>query len=101
MTPPLAGTTWMHVPRDARRPPIPRLAAPSAREGRSAIKKSASSALGGRSLPACNVQRHGRADERLQGRRVDLVALVDVDGSSSFAIGAGVEDGGGALQGGG
>src|SRR5438093_10738480 len=100
MTPPLAGTTWMHVPRDARRTPIPRLAAPGAREGSSAIKKSASSALGGRSLPACSVQRHGRADERLQGRRVDLLALVDVDGSSRVPIEAGVEEAGGVLQGG-
>src|SRR5438093_11566850 len=100
MTPPLAGTTWMHVPRDARRTPIPRLAAPGAREARSAIKKSASSALGGRSLPACNVQRHRRADERLQGRRVDLLALVDVDGSSRVPIEAGVEEAGGVLQGG-
>src|SRR5438309_6132859 len=100
MTPPLAGTTWMHVPRDARRTPIPRLAAPGAREGRSAIKTSASAALGGRSLPACNVQRHGRADERLQGRRVDLLALVDVDGSSRVPIEAGVEEAGGVLQGG-
>src|SRR2546422_9814641 len=64
------------------------------------ITKSASSALGGRSLPAGNVQRHGRADERLQGRRVDLLALVDVDGSSRVPIEAGVEEAGGGLLGG-
>ena len=38
MTPPLAGTTWMHVPRDARRTPIPRLAAPGARVGEAVFK---------------------------------------------------------------
>src|SRR5262245_42425245 len=65
-----------------------------------ARSESAASALGGRSLPAGNVQRHGRADERLQGRRVDLLVLVDVDGSSHVSIEAGVEEPGGVLQGG-
>ena len=40
---------------------------------------------------ALEIERHGRADEILQGRFIDLVALVDVDGAPDTPLEAGVE----------
>ena len=37
------------------------------------------------------IHRHSSADEMLQGRLVDLVALVDVDGAPGIPLEAGVE----------
>ena len=50
------------------------------------------SALGGHTLLACNVQRHGLSDQRLQGGSVDLLALANVDGPPYVPIEAGVEE---------
>jgi len=41
---------------------------------------------------ALEIERHGGADEILQGRLIDLVAFVDVDGAPDIAIEAGVEE---------
>src|SRR5438132_8220184 len=41
---------------------------------------------------ALEVERHRSADEILQGRLVDLVAFVDVDGASDVPVEAGVEE---------
>ena len=40
---------------------------------------------------ALEIQRHGRADEIPQGRRIKLVAFVDVDGAPRIPLEAGVE----------
>jgi hypothetical protein len=37
------------------------------------------------------IERHGSADEVLQGRLIDLVAFVDVDGAPDIPLEAGVE----------
>ena len=37
------------------------------------------------------IERHGSADKTLQGRLIDLVAFVDVDGAPDIAVEAGVE----------
>ena len=47
---------------------------------------------------AREIERHGGADEILQGRLVDLVAFVDVDGAPDVALEAGVEETGRVLQ---
>jgi hypothetical protein len=49
----------------------------------------ASSALG--LVAALEIERHGGADETLQGRLIDLVVFVDVDGAPDIALEAGVE----------
>jgi hypothetical protein len=40
---------------------------------------------------ALEIERHGSADEILQRRLIDLVALVDVDGAPDIPVEAGVE----------
>jgi hypothetical protein len=40
---------------------------------------------------APEIERHCSADEILQGRLIDLVAFVDVDGASDIPVEAGVE----------
>jgi len=40
---------------------------------------------------ALEIERHGRADEILQGRLIDLAAFVDVDGAPDIPLEAGVE----------
>ena len=40
---------------------------------------------------ALEIERHGSADEILQGRLIDLVAFVDVDGAPGIPLEAGVE----------
>ena len=40
---------------------------------------------------ALEIERHGSADEVLQGRLIDLVAFVDVDGPPDIPAEAGVE----------
>ena len=40
---------------------------------------------------ALEIERHGSADEILQGRLIDLVAFVDVDGAPDIPLEAGVE----------
>ena len=40
---------------------------------------------------AHEIERHGSADEILQGRRIDLVAFVEVDGAPGIPLEAGVE----------
>ena len=40
---------------------------------------------------ALEIERHGSADEILQGRLIDLVAFVDVDGAPDIPVQAGVE----------
>jgi hypothetical protein len=40
---------------------------------------------------ALEIERHGSADEILQGRLIDLVAFVDVDGAPDIPVEAGVE----------
>ena len=40
---------------------------------------------------ALEIERHCRADEILQGRLIDLVAFVDVDGAPGIPVEAGVE----------
>ena len=40
---------------------------------------------------ALEIEGHGSADEILQGRLIDLVGLVDVDGAPDIAVEAGVE----------
>src|SRR5262249_19694356 len=40
---------------------------------------------------ALEIERHGSADKVLQGRRIDLVAFVDVDGPPDIPLQAGVE----------
>src|SRR5262249_32991148 len=47
---------------------------------------------------AGRVQRHGRANKRLQCLLVDLVALVEVDGTPGVALEAGVEEAGWILE---
>jgi len=37
------------------------------------------------------IERHGSTDEILQGRLIDLVTLVDVDGAPDIPVEAGVE----------
>jgi hypothetical protein len=37
------------------------------------------------------IERHGSADEIFQGRLIDLVAFVDVDGAPDIPLEAGVE----------
>jgi hypothetical protein len=48
---------------------------------------------------ALEIERHCCADEILQGRLIDLVAFVDVDGAPDIALEAGVEKTGRVLQG--
>jgi hypothetical protein len=40
---------------------------------------------------ALEIERHCGADKILQGRRIDLVAFVDVDGAPDIPLEAGVE----------
>jgi hypothetical protein len=40
---------------------------------------------------ALEIERHRSADEILQGRRIDLVTFVDVDGAPDISVEAGVE----------
>ena len=40
---------------------------------------------------ALEIERHRSADEILQGRNIDLVAFVDVDGAPDIPVEAGVE----------
>ena len=40
---------------------------------------------------ALEIERHGRADEILQGRLIHVVAFVDVDGAPDIPVEAGVE----------
>ncbi len=40
---------------------------------------------------ALEIERHRSADEILQGRLIDLVAFVDVDGAPQIPVEAGVE----------
>jgi hypothetical protein len=40
---------------------------------------------------ALEIERHCSADEILQGRLIDLVAFVDVDGAPDIPVEAGVE----------
>jgi hypothetical protein len=40
---------------------------------------------------ALEIERHGSADEILQGRPIDLLAFVDVDGAPDIPVEAGVE----------
>src|SRR5258706_11314139 len=47
--------------------------------------------LGLRLVLALEIERHARADEVLQGRLIDLVAFVDVDGAPHIPVEAGVE----------
>ncbi len=47
--------------------------------------------LGLRLALALEIERHCSADEILQGRLIDLVAFVDVDGASGIPVQAGVE----------
>src|SRR5438309_1834096 len=47
---------------------------------------------------AREIERHGSADEILQGRLIKLVALVDVDGAPDIPFEAGVEETGRVLQ---
>src|SRR5437879_2587505 len=47
---------------------------------------------------ALEIERHCSADEVLQGRLIDLVALVDVDGAPDIPVEAGVEQTGRILQ---
>ena len=47
--------------------------------------------LGLRLALALEIERHCRADEILQGRLIDLVAFVDVDGAPDIPVEAGVE----------
>ena len=47
--------------------------------------------LGLRLIFAHEIERHCSADEILQGRCIDLVAFVDVDGAPHIAVEAGVE----------
>src|SRR2546429_5755176 len=47
---------------------------------------------------ALEIERHCSADEILQGRLIDLVAFVDVDGAPDIPLEAGVEQTGRVLQ---
>ena len=47
--------------------------------------------LGLRLVLVLEIERHGSADEVLQGRLIDLVAFVDVDGAPDIPLEAGVE----------
>jgi len=47
--------------------------------------------LGLRLALALEIERHGSADEILQGRLIDLVAFVDVDGAPDIPLEAGAE----------
>ena len=47
--------------------------------------------LGLRLTLAVEIKRHCSADEILQGRLIDLVAFVDVDGAPHIPVEAGVE----------
>jgi len=47
--------------------------------------------LGLRLVLALEIERHCSADEILQGRLIDLVAFVDVDGAPDIPVEAGVE----------
>jgi hypothetical protein len=47
--------------------------------------------LGLRLALAREIERHGGADEILQGRLIELVAFVDVDGAPDIPVEAGVE----------
>src|SRR5580692_12616471 len=47
---------------------------------------------------ALEIERHCSADEILQGRLIDLVAFVDVDGAPDIPVEAGVEKTGRVLQ---
>ena len=49
--------------------------------------------LGLRLVLALKIERRCRADETLQGRLIDLVAFVDVDGAPGIPVEAGVEEG--------
>ena len=42
--------------------------------------------------PALDIERHSRTDQLLQGRLIDLVLFVDVDGASDIPFEAGVEE---------
>ena len=48
--------------------------------------------LGLRLVPALEIERHCGADEILQGRLIDLVTFMDVDGAPGVALEAGVEE---------
>ena len=48
--------------------------------------------LGLRLVLALEIERHCGADEILQGRLIDLVAFMDVDGAPGVALEAGVEE---------
>src|SRR6202011_651448 len=47
---------------------------------------------------ALEIERHRSADEILQGRLIDLVAFVDVDGAPDIPVEAGVEQTGRAVH---
>ena len=47
---------------------------------------------------ALEIERHGSADEILQGRLMNLVAFVDVDGAADVPVEAGVKQARGVLQ---
>ena len=47
--------------------------------------------LKGHSRWALEIERHCSADEILQGRLIDLLAFVDVDGAPDIPVEAGVE----------
>ena len=47
---------------------------------------------------ALEIERHCSADEILQGRLINFVAFVDVDGAADISIEAGVEETGGVRQ---
>lgn len=42
-------------------------------------------------LPGGDIERHGRADQRLESLLVDLVAFVEIDGAPGIALEAGIE----------
>src|SRR5215468_827498 len=54
--------------------------------------------LGLRFVLALEIERHGSADEILQGRLINLVAFMDVDGAPDIPVEAGVEETGRVLQ---
>ena len=73
--------------------PVARHAAEAARPGPAMklVGPLAARSPGLRLALALEIERHCSADEILQGRLIDLVAFVDVDGAPGIPVEAGVE----------
>jgi hypothetical protein len=70
---------------------IQRLAQPPMKLAGPLAARSPGLRLGLRLVLALQIERHGSADQILQGRIIDLIAFMDVDGAPDIPVEAGVE----------